>query len=327
MNAALSMFLRLGAATLLSAASAFAYAQTYPSKPIQLVIPYAVGGGVDTTARQLANHFSKALGQSVIVDARPGGATVIGTGYAARAEPDGYTLLLTGGSTMSLQPLTFEGTLPFDPLKDFAPVGMISRIPLFLAVASNTPYKTLQDLIDDAKRRPGAISYASNGLGSLSHLGAEILSERAGIELNHIPYKGFAPAIPDLATGRVSMMMSDLAGLSSSLQADSVRLLGASGKDRSPFQKEVPTIAESGFPDYEVEVWLALFAPAGTPEEIMTRLREELRTFLTLPETREALGKLGHEADPSDGQEVEQRIVREQKMFAPIVEKAGIKGK
>src|SRR5690606_5505679 len=174
----LSTLWRLGAAALLSATAALSQAQTFPTKPIQLVIPYAVGGGVDTTARLLANHLNKAFGQSVVVDARPGGATVIGTSHVARAEPDGYTLLITGGSTMSLLPLTFEGTLQFDPLKDFAPIGMISRIPLFMAVSSTTPYKTLQEFIDDAKKRPGEISYASNGNGSLSHLGSEILAER-----------------------------------------------------------------------------------------------------------------------------------------------------
>src|SRR5690606_32388248 len=197
----------LGAGLVCAAgASAATAAPAYPAKPIQITIPYSVGGGVDITARHLADHLSKSLGQPVVVDARPGGATVIGTSHVARAEPDGYTLLLTGGSTMSLQPLTFEGTLPFDPLKDFEPIGMISRIPLFLAVAGNTPYKSLQELLDDAKRRPGEISYASNGTGSLSHLATEILSDRADIQLNHIPYKAFAAATPDLATGRVAMM-------------------------------------------------------------------------------------------------------------------------
>lgn len=190
MHRAIRITLSRVIACVLCAAGAWtaAQAQVYPANPIQLVLPYPAGGSLDATARALAIHFNETLGKSVIVEARPGGNTVIGAQYVARAKPDGYTLLLTGNSTMSLLPLTFEGTLPFDTAKDFAPIGMIARLPMFLAVSKDSPYKSLQDVIDDARRRPRALSVANNGVGSLSHLAPALLASRAGIELNHITY-------------------------------------------------------------------------------------------------------------------------------------------
>lgn len=305
-------------------ASLSAHAATYPERPIKIIVPYAAGGGADITARHIATHLGEALGQTVVVDPRPGGGTVIGTTAVARAEPDGYTLLLTGGSTMVLQPLTFEGELSFNPLADFEPIGMISRIPLFLAVAKSSPYNTLADLIAGAKANPGKISYAHNGAGGLAHLGTEIFANRAGIELVNVPYKSYTAAVPDFASGRVDLMMSDLNGLNTLMQNDSIRLLGVSSKERSPFHPEVPTFAESGFDGYEIEVWLALHAPKGTPDDIVARLSSELSTFLQTQEAKDALAKLGHVADSSGGAAVTQRIKTEHATFEPIVKAAGL---
>lgn len=306
---------------------ATAHAQGYPANPIQLVMPYPVGGSLDATARILANHFSETFGKSVVVDSRPGGNTVIGAQYVARAKADGYTLLLTGNSTMSLLPLTFEGTLPFDTVKDFTPIGMIARLPMFLAVPKDSPYKTLQDIIDDAKRRPGALSVANNGVGSLSHLAPALLASRAGIELNHITYKGYAAALPDLITGRVNMLMSDVGSLLPALQAGSVRLLAVSSRQRSHLRPEVPTVAESGI-EPAPEGWLAVFAPAGTPDEAVIKLRTALRAYIQTDKARDALGKFGWTADASEGEFLQKRIAEEQKLFQPVVQSAGVgKGK
>lgn len=316
---------RVFAAAALCVSGSMAWAQSYPQKPIQIVVPYQAGGGADATARMVGTALGKAFGETVVVDPRPGGATIPGTTHVARSAADGYTLLLTGGSTMVLQPLTFEGTLPYDPLKDFDPVGMISRIPLFLAVPSSSPYKTLDDLLKDAKTKPDAIAYAHNGVGSLAHLGTELLAKRAGVKFTPVPYKSFAAAAPDLRTGRVNMIMSDLAGLNALLQDDSVRLLGVSSTERPPFHSEVPTIAELGFPGYEIEVWLALHAPAGTPPEALEALSRELSAFLKTDEAKETLGKLGHIADPSGGDVVRQRIKNELESLGPVVKDVGLR--
>ncbi|GAA5233766.1 tripartite tricarboxylate transporter substrate binding protein [Verticiella sediminum] len=298
-------------------------AEDYPSRAVQLVIPYDVGGGVDAVARILAAHMNTAFGQPFVVDARPGGATHIGTNHVARAKPDGYTLLLTGVSTMSLQPLIFAG-ITYDAIESFEPIGMVSRIPMFVSVADTAPYRDLPGLIDGAKGKPGGLSYASNGNGSLSHLSTEVLAARAGIDLTHVPYKGFAPAIPDLVSGRVDMLVSDLAAVSAPLQGGSVRLLAVTSVERSPFQPDVPTVAESGYPEYQAENWLALYAPAGTPAPVVERLGDELRQFLKSDPAREAFARLGHVPDPTDGAAVTRRVVQEQKTYAPALEAAGL---
>ena len=173
-------------------------AQDWPAKPVRIVVPYPAGGGVDAAARLVAQHLSTVLGQSVMVDPKPGGGTVIGAEMVSRAAPDGYTFLLTGGSTMSLLPLTHPGKLPFEPLVDFVPVSMVSRLPFFLITAPANNYNTLKDLMADAKSKPGRLPYASNGIGSMGHVGTAMLTQSAGVDMIHVPYQGFPPAISDL---------------------------------------------------------------------------------------------------------------------------------
>jgi tripartite-type tricarboxylate transporter receptor subunit TctC len=307
------------------AALAFAaHAQDYPNKPVRIVVPYAAGGGVDAAARLVAQHLTTALGQSVIVDARPGGGTIIGTEAVARAAPDGYTLLLTGGSTMSLLPLTHPAKLPFDPLSDFAPVGMVSRLPFFMVTSSTLPYKTVKELFDDAKAKPGQVSYASNGIGAMGHVGTEMLLQSAGVKMVHVPYNGFAPAISDLVTGRVGFIMADLGPLAGQLQAKTVRPLAVASKQRSPFLPDVPTLAEAGYPGTDFEIWLGLYAPAKTPPAVLQRLGAEVARYLATPAAKDAFAKLGHEADAGGADVVRQRIAAEQKSFAPVAKAAGL---
>lgn len=314
---------RICAAMVLALAATVASAQPYPNKPVRVVIPYSPGGGADAAARLVANHLAQALGQSFLVDAKPGGNTLIGTELVARAPADGYTLLITGGSTMSLQPLVFPGKLPYDPLGDFAPVGMISKFPFFLVTSTSLPYKSLSELIAAAKAGP--ISYATNGTGSIGHVGTEMLAHAAGVQMTHVPYKGFAPALPDVVTGRVTMVMADLAPINPMLRAGSIRPLAVTSRERSAFLPEVPTIAELGYPGYELEVWFALYAPAKTPPEIVARLSDELRKYLSTPAAKEAFGNLGHDPDPSGPDAVRKRIVSEQKSFEPAVRAAKLK--
>ena len=315
--------LRIALAALFAAACA-AQAQDYPQRPVRIVVPYAAGGGVDAAARVVAQHLSTVLGQNFIVDAKPGGGTIIGTEMVARATPDGYTLLLTGGSTMSLLPLTHVGKLPFDPLVDFAPLGMVSRIPYFLVTSSSLPYKSVKELMEAAKAKPGTIAYASNGVGAMGHVGTELLLHSADAKMVHVPYNGFTPALADLVTGRVSMVMVDLAPVSGQLQARALSALAVASNQRSRFMPDIPTLAEAGYPSSEFEVWLAMYAPAKTPREIVARISSELSRFIASPAARDAFAKLGHEADAGGIEVVRQRIVNEQKAFVPAVRAAGL---
>ena len=301
------------------------FAQSWPAKPVRVIIPYPPGGGAEAAARFLANHFTQAFGQPFVIDNRPGGNTVIGAEAAAKAAPDGYTLFITGGSTMSVQPFVFAGKLPYDPLGDFAPVSMVSRFPFFLVVPASLPAKSLAELVALVKAKPGQLSYASNGSGSIAHLAMELLKLSTGMDLLHVPYKGFAPALPDLLSGRVTVMMADLAPIGAQLKAGGLRALGVTSRERSGHMPEVPTIAELGSPGYEIDVWFALYAPAKTPADIVARLNAEARRYLGSPEAKEAYGKVGHEPAPSSDEAVRVRIAAEQKTFAKAVRDANIR--
>jgi tripartite-type tricarboxylate transporter receptor subunit TctC len=312
-------------AALLLAAAAPAFGQAWPAKPVRVIIPYPPGGGAEAAARFLANHFTQAFGQSFVIDNRPGGNTVIGAEAAAKSPADGYTLFFTGGSTMSLQPMVFAGKLPYDPLGDFAPVSLVSHFPFFVVVPASLKLGTLAELVAYVKARPGAVSYASNGSGLISHLGMEMLKQSTGMDLLHVPYKGFAPALPDLLSGRVTVMLADLAPVGQQVRAGSLRVLAATSRERSAFLPEVPTVAELGNPGYEIDVWFGLFAPAKTPADILAKLNAEAGRYLNSPEAKEAYGKVGHEPVFSTGEAVRARIVAEQKSFAAAVKAANLK--
>jgi tripartite-type tricarboxylate transporter receptor subunit TctC len=312
-------------AILLFGAASAAFAQTWPAKPVRVIIPYPPGGGAEAAARYLANHLTQAFGQPFVIDNRPGGNTVIGAEAAAKAAADGYTLFITGGSTMSVQPYVFAGKLPYDPLGDFAPVSMVSRFPFFLVAPASLQVSSLAELVALAKSRPGQLSYASNGSGSIAHLGMEMLKRSTGMELVHVPYKGFGPALPDLLSGRIALMMADLAPMGAHIKAGSLKVLAATSARRSEFLPEVPTLAELGNPGYEIDVWFGLYAPAKTPAEIVARLNAEARKYLNSAEAKEAYGKVGHETAPSTAEAVRARIVEEQKAFAKAVKDANLK--
>ena len=316
---------RLAALLLALALSGGAFAQAWPARPVRVIVPFPPGGGAEAAARFLAGHFAQAFGQSFVIDNRPGGNTVIGTEAAARAAPDGYTLLLTGGSTMSIQPLVFAGKLPYDPLVDFAPVTQVSHFPFFVVVPASIGVGSLAELVAYAKERPGQLSYASNGSGTMAHLGMEMLKQATGMDLLHVPYKGFGPALPDLLSGRVTVMMADLAPVGQQVRSGALRALAATSRERSSFLPEVPSVAELGNPGYEIDVWFGLFAPSRTPAEIVARLNAEAARYLASAEAKEAFGKVGHEPLPSSAEAVRARIAAEQKSFARAVKEAGLR--
>lgn len=301
-----------------------AFGEDWPSRTVRIVVPYSAGGGLDNAARILARELSHNFGQSVVVDPRPGGATVTGSSAVARAEPDGYTLLLTGSSTMSVLPFVSPVPLPFEPLKDFVPIGMVSRMPFFLVVPADSPYSTLAQLIDAGKANPNSISFATNGAGSMAHLGIERFLKKAGVTATHVPYPGFAPAMTDVSTGRVSFTMADIGALRAQLAGGRIKPLVVSSDARSSFLPNVPTFAESGVPDSTFEIWLGLFAPAGTPTTVVNRIAQAMSSYLHSDRAKADYEKLGQEPDGADGTIVRARIVAEQKVYAAVASGVGL---
>ncbi len=313
------------AATLFgSAPAARAQDAAYPDKPVRIVVPYAPGGGADGAARLIANALGKALGQAFVVEAKPGGNTTIAALAVARAPADGYTLLMTGGSTMSALPLVMD-KLPLNPVAELTPVGMVSRFPFIVAASTTFGAQTLAEALDKVRARPGEIAYASNGNGGMVHLGMELLASRADVKMLHVPYKGFAPALTDVVTGRTPLMMADWGPIAGAAEAGRIKLLAVTSAQRSPLLPDVPTVAEQGFAGYNLDIWFGLYAPAATPPAIIARLNDAMVRWQRSDEARTAFQRIGHEAAPSTPDEVKARIAAESKAFADVVKRAQIK--
>lgn len=301
-----------------------ATADIYPSKPVRIVIPYAAGGGADALARQLGLALGKELGQPFIIDSKPGANTAIAATFVAKAPADGYTLLLTGNATTALNPLILE-RMPYDPDKDFAPISMVTRSPVLVIASAELGVNSLAELLELVRARPGTLAYASNGTGGLIHLGMELLTQEAKIKLNHVPYKGFAPALPDVVSGRTPISMFDLGSLGSYAKVGKIKVLASTSATRSKLFPEVPTVAELGFPGFQVESWFTLYAPANTPQAIIDVLNEQVRKWTALPETVQSLALVGQEPESSTSAYVRTRIQRERQTYAPLVKAANIK--
>lgn len=295
------------AATVAAAFTADAVAQSYPSKPIRMVVPYSAGGGVDTTARVLTKRLSETLGQPVIVDNRPGGGGIIGADAVAKAPPDGYTVLLDASGIVIN---TAARKMPFDLQKDLLPVSLVVTAPMVLVVPPDAPYKTVGEYLKYAKANPGKVTLASAGAGSAQHFAAELFSAMAGFEMLHIPYKGGAPAMTDVMGGQVGGYFANVASASSHIKAGKLRALAVTSAKRVPTLPDVPTIAESGVPGFNVLEWNALFVPAKTPDAVVNRLSSEVVSALRQPDVRESLEQLGVEVVGSSPQELA-RLVRD----------------
>jgi tripartite-type tricarboxylate transporter receptor subunit TctC len=281
---------RLFAAMLLTGPF-FAQAESYPSRPIRLIVPFAVGGTNDIVARYLAPKLWDALGQPVVVDNRPGGGSNIGAEIVAKATPDGYTLLIASIS-MAANPALY-GKLNYDPGRDLTPVTVIVEIPIVLLVGQNQPAKTVKELIAQAKSQPGKLNYGSAGAGTVGHLGAEMFKSVTGVDIVHVPYKGLAPALVDLMGGTINILFSDMAGPLPLVNDGKLRALAITSTRRAEVLPQVPTMGEAGLPGFKASSWISLFAPAGTPKAIVARLNAETVNLLHAPEMRDRLTKLG----------------------------------
>ena len=274
--------------------AATALAQEYPNKPVRIVVPWPPSGNVDITARTVAPALSEALGQQVIVENRAGAGGTIGSAAVAKSAPDGYTLLLGSSGTITSGPAVFKN-LPYDPQKDFVPVGPIQSVPIVLTVAPKTPATTFQEYAAMARARPGQVSIASAGSGSSNHLAIELLMRQANLKLLHVPYKGSGPAITDLLGSQVESMMDQLTASIGHIRDGRIRALAVSSRTRSPLLPNVPTLDELGVKGYEANTFTGLFAPAGTPPAVVEKLHAALRKALGVEAVRERFRSMGVE--------------------------------
>jgi tripartite-type tricarboxylate transporter receptor subunit TctC len=299
-----------------------ALAQTFPSKPIRIVVPFTPGGPNDILARMIGQRYTAAWGQQTLVDNRPGGGTVIGTDIVAKAAPDGHTLLMV--STSHAANPNLMPKLPFDTLKDFTSVGQAVSSPNVLVVHPSIPARTTRDLIAIAKARPGQITFASGGSGAATHLAGELLKIMSGVDMTHIPYKGAGPATIDLISGQVTWMFGTILPTLPHVRAGKLRALAVSGKLRAAVLPEVPTVAEH-VPGFEASSWYGVFAPAGTPMEIVTKLNQEMARALTPPEVRQRLAAEGTEVVAGRPEEFTALFRAEVAKWARVIRESGIR--
>ena len=306
----------------LFASTAFVHAQDYPSRPLRLIVPTAPGGGTDFTGRLVAAKLSESLGQQVVVENRGGGGGSVGADNAAKSTPDGYTLLLGSIATHAVNPALYK-KLPYDHLKDFAPVSLIGTVPNAMVVHPSVPVKSMQEFIAYAKANPGKINYGSSGVGSPPHLSMELLRSMTGINLVHVPYKGAGPALADLLGGQMQAMCTSLAGLINFIKSGRVRALGVTTAKRNPQLPDVPTIVESGIPGYEVTIWYAVFAPVATPKAIVQKLNTEMVKALNSLEMKERMALQGMDPAPSTPAELTAFVKIETAKWAKAAKDSG----
>ena len=301
-----------------------AWAQAYPAKPIHLIVPFPPGGPTDIVGRLVAQKISQALGQPVVVENRPGAGGTVGSTAAAKSPADGYTLLYGSTSTLAIAPGLYP-KLQYDPKASFAPVSLVSRGPILIAVNAELPAKTLKEFIALAKAKPGKINYGSAGSGTPPHLAAELFKSVAGVDLVHVPYKGGAPAISDLVGGQVQAIFEGQVVLLPHIKSGKVRALAITGQKRDPSLPDVPTSAEAGLPGYDANFWSGLVAPAGTPSQAIDVLNDALVRALATQEVREALARQGLEAFGTTPQEFAQFIGAEIEKWGRVVKTSGAK--
>ena len=306
----------------LAAAAAPAAAQDYPNRPVRLIIPFPPGGSNDVVGRLVANQLSEKLGHKVFVDNRGGAGGVLGTEAAANAAPDGYTLLVVS-IAHAVNPSLYK--LNYDPIKSFAPVSIMATGPNVLAVNPTLPVRNVKELVALAKENPGTIDYASAGVGSFQHLGAELFKLVAGVDLQHVPYKGGGPAMQDVIAGHVKVMFSSLVQTTPFIQSGQLRALGVGGAKRNPVLPDVPTIEEAGVPGYVADNWWGIVAPAGTPQPIVDKLYKDIQDVLKSPELTAAFAREGAAAVTITTAEFGKYMEDEMAKWARVVKEGNIR--
>ncbi len=314
----------LWTAALWACANTSTHAQSpYPNKPLRLIVPFAPGGSNDIVARIIGYKFAERFGQQVIIDNRGGASGIIGTDLAAKAAPDGYTLLMMS-LTLAVNPSLYK-KLPYDTEKDLIPVSLVASAPLILVVHPSLPVKSLKDFIAYAKSHPGKLNFGSGGPGTTPHLAGEMLKGMAGLQMTHVPYKGGGPALADLVGGQLQLMLENIPSTLPHVKSGKLRVLALSGLTRSALVPEVPTLDEAGLKGYEIVGWNGLFVPAATPNAIVSRLHAETVTALAQPDIKERLAGLGAEGLGSTPAQFSSFVKAEIKKWAQVVRDAGLR--
>ena len=300
------------------------HAQSYPSKSIRYVVPYAPGGSTDIVARVLALKLSEAMGQQVVVDNRPGAGGAIGADIVAKSPPDGYTMVTAVTSIMAINQFLYR-KLPYDPEKDFAPVTQVGSLPLILVIHPSLPAKNVREFIAIAKAKPGQLNYGSSGVGTATHMTTELFKAMAGVDLVHIPYKGSGQVMGDVIGGQLALIFDQIVSSLPHVQGGKLRMLAITSSKRFPSLPDLPTIAESGVPGYESISWAGVAVPAGTPKEIVARLHAEIVKVLAMPDIRERFLRDGIETIGSTPEQFSEHIRRERIKWAKVVKDSGAK--
>ena len=313
----------ISAVFLATAAIMPAFAQQYPTKPIKLILPFPAGGATDVMSRILAEKLTPRLGQTVIVENKPGAGTMLASEYVAKAPADGYTLLMAA-SSLVIAPSLYS-KVNYDPIKDFTPVTQVAAVIHLVVVNPNLPVKSIQELITYLKANPGKVSYGSTGSGTSTHLEAELFKKMAGVEIQHIPYKGSTPALADLVGGQTSMMFDPIASSKPYLESGRLRALAVTTAQRSVSAPDLPTVAESGLPGYEAMPWLGIVAPAGTPKAVVDRLYKEVSEVLKMQDVKDRFKSLGLDIIGNTPAEFATFIAQDQKKWDQVIKNSGAK--
>jgi tripartite-type tricarboxylate transporter receptor subunit TctC len=295
----------------------------YPNRTITMVVGFAPGGGTDSVARVVAKKMGESIGQTVVVENKAAAGGTVATHQVAKSAPDGYTILLGSIGAIAVWP-HLNPKLPYDPLRDLAPITMAVEFPNVIVVNSTLPVKTLAEFVEAAKAKPGTIGYGSSGVGGIGHLAGALLALTAGIDIVHVPYKGGGPAMQDLLGGQIPAMVATPVTALPHVKAGKIRALATTGASRPPLMPDVPTVAESGYPGYEATNWYAYYAPAGTPKDVLARLHKELVDALNAPDVREQLDRQGVEAKPGTPEALTKYMERELATWGKVVKAAKI---
>jgi len=303
--------------------AATAHAQSWPTKPVRIVVPFPAGGPTDVMTRVLAEKLSTALGHPVVVDNKPGAGGSIGSDLVAKSAPDGYTLVMATSSTHSIGPSL--GKLPYDPKKDFTPIVYVGKATNILVVSPTLNITTLPQLIDYAKKNPGKLNYASSGIGGISHLTSEMFASMAGIKITHVPYKGTQLSMPDLMSGQIGILFDSVLTAKPHIDAKRVVALTVSSKERSNLVPDMPTMAESGLPGFDSWTWFGLFGPAGLPPAVAERLNAEVNRIVTDPAIRERFAQLGFETSGGTPAQFSAVVEHESAKWSKVIQDAHVK--
>ncbi|WP_370590441.1 Bug family tripartite tricarboxylate transporter substrate binding protein [Xylophilus sp. ASV27] len=315
---------RLFVTTCMLAAGGTAFAQGYPARAVKIMVPFPPGGGTDNLTRLIATKLTETLKWTVVVDNKPGAGGNLALDSTAKAQPDGYTLVMAQTDNVVLNPLLY-GKLSYDPAKDLMPVGLVARGPAVLVVRADSPFRTLADVVAAARAKPGQLTFASPGTGTVTHLVIEMWQKSAGIRFTHVPYRGIAQSLPDLIGGQVDMYMGSIPTLQSHIQGGKVRALGVTTPQRSPVLPNVPTYAESGFRGVELASVWGLMAPAGTPPDTVQRLNAEVNRLLLMPDVREKIIASGADVLGGSPQDMARLYAEDSARLAPVIRESGIK--